>query len=120
MRPNTPFAPSPKLTPEEKTRLAKRFRRRANLTDGGLLLGIALLLISNYLGNDLLIGLSLLISAAPCSTTAVPSAETTSSLAPTGSGQVLRLTELRVPRLQFSPGLGPVSTPCFAIAVNFI
>ena len=40
MRP-PPFTPSPKLTPEEKTRLAKRFRRSANLTDGGLLLGIA-------------------------------------------------------------------------------
>ena len=60
MRP-PPFTPSPKLTPEEKTRLAKRFRRRANLTDGGLLLGIALLLISDYPGNDLLIGLSLLM-----------------------------------------------------------
>lgn len=60
MRP-PPFTPSPKLTPEEKTRLAKRFRRSANLTDGGLLLGIALLLISNYPGNDLLIGLSLLM-----------------------------------------------------------
>ena len=61
MRP-PPFAPSPKLTVEEKTRLAKRFRRRANLTDGGLLLGIALLLISNYLGNDLFTGLSLLMA----------------------------------------------------------
>lgn len=60
MRP-PPFTPSPKLTPEEKTRLAKRFRR-ANLTDGGLLLGIALLLISNYLGNDLFTGLSLLMA----------------------------------------------------------
>lgn len=37
--------PDPKLSVEEKRRIARRFRRRANLTDGCLLLGVALFLL---------------------------------------------------------------------------
>ena len=61
MRPNTPFTPSPKLTPEGNPARQAVPLPCTNLMDGGLLPGIAPLLTSNYLGNDLLIGLSLLM-----------------------------------------------------------
>ena len=41
--------PDPKLSVEEKRRIARRFRRRANLTDGCLLLSVALSLLGMVL-----------------------------------------------------------------------
>lgn len=44
--------PDPKLSTEEKRRIARRFRRRANLTDSCLLLGIVLFLLGAVLRNN--------------------------------------------------------------------
>lgn len=44
--------PDPKLSIEEKRRIARRFRRRANLTDGCLLLSVALSLLGMVLHDN--------------------------------------------------------------------
>lgn len=52
MQPNAPFTPRPNLTVQEKTRLARRFRRRANLTDAIGLAAILLMVIAAFLGRQ--------------------------------------------------------------------
>nr|WP_326184496.1 hypothetical protein [uncultured Oscillibacter sp.] len=44
--------PDPKLSAEEKRRIARRFRRKANLTDSCLLLGIVLFLLGAVLRGN--------------------------------------------------------------------
>lgn len=51
MQPNAPFTPRPNLTAEEKTRLARRLRRRANLTDVCILLTAALAVAAGWLDS---------------------------------------------------------------------
>nr|WP_326216224.1 hypothetical protein [uncultured Oscillibacter sp.] len=52
MQPNAPFTPRPELTTEEKTRLARRFRRKANLTDTIGLAATLLMVIAAFLGRQ--------------------------------------------------------------------
>lgn len=53
--------PDPKLSAEEKRRIARRFRRKANLTDSCLLLSIVLFLLGTVLENaNFLFGVCLL------------------------------------------------------------
>lgn len=64
MQPNAPFTPRPNLTVEEKTRLARRFRRRANLTDACILLTVALAVAAGWLDNAAVFVLFLCAAAA--------------------------------------------------------
>ena len=52
MQPNAPFTQRTELTTEEKTRLARRFRRKANLTDTIGLAATLLMVIAAFLGRQ--------------------------------------------------------------------
>lgn len=64
MQPNAPFTPRPNLTVEEKTRLARRFRRRAHLTDACILLTGALAVAAGRLDRAAVFVLFLCAAAA--------------------------------------------------------
>lgn len=111
--------PDPKLSIEEKRRIARRFRRRANLTDGCPLLSVALSLLGMVLHDNVpaanfLFGICLLplLAFAIGSLHLLPLPRLRKPRGPRGVRAIsgpLHLAGLRVPCVLLLPGLEQVT-----------